>query len=131
MHLQVYIYIYLYIYLYLHVPARAQISTFTISCTMLEFSREMARHVRDFETSGSSQKKTQTHRANRALAMFYAYFFSLVVAYGAVCRLVQTAVFCCWTVLDATWGMGWGGVGWDVNVHLHLLHEVDSTWGMG
>ena len=25
----------------------------------------------------------------------------------------------------------WGGVGWDVNVHLHLLREVDSTWGMG
>ena len=22
-------------------------------------------------------------------------------------------------------------MGWDVNVHLHLLHEVDSTWGMG
>ena len=54
-----------------------------------------------------------------------------VVSYSAVCRLVKTAVFCCRTVLDVTWGMGWGGVGWDVNVHLHLLHEVDSTWGMG
>ena len=37
---------------------------------------------------------------------------SQVVAYSAVCRLVKTAVFCCQTVLDVTWGMGWGGVGW-------------------
>ena len=26
--------------------------------------------------------------------------------------------------------MGFGGVGWDVNVRWHLLHEVDATLGM-
>ena len=29
--------------------------------------------------------------------------------------------------VDATWREGWGWVGWgDVNVHLHLHHEVDA-----
>ena len=46
----------------MHVPVCAQINTFTISCTMLEFSREMARHVRDFETSGSTQKKPKKNK---------------------------------------------------------------------
>ena len=31
--------------------------------------------------------------------------------------------------------LGWGGVGWDVDIHLHLLHELDATsrmgWGWG
>ena len=34
-----------------------------------------------------------------------------------------------------TRGVGWGGVGWDVNVHVNLRHEVDATsrmgWGVG
>ena len=25
-------------------------------------------------------------------------------------------------------GLGWGGVGWDVDVHLHLRQEVDATF---
>ena len=35
--------------------------------------------------------------------------------------------------VDATsrmgWGVGWGGVGWDVDVHVNLRHEVDATNG--
>ena len=58
-YLFIYLFVYLFIYLYLHVPAPAQISTFTVSCTMLEFSREMARYVRDFEISGPTQKKAK------------------------------------------------------------------------
>ena len=63
----------------MHVPARAQISTFTISCTMLEFSREMARHVRDFETSGSTQKTTKNkHTVQTGLCHVLCLLFSLV-----------------------------------------------------
>ena len=32
--------------------------------------------------------------------------------------------------VDATLRMGFGGVGWDVNVRWHLLHEVAATLGM-
>ena len=69
----------MYIYIYLHVPARAQINTFMISCTMLEFWREMARHVRDFETSGSTQKKNKktNYPWKPGFAMFLADFSDL------------------------------------------------------
>ena len=30
-------------------------------------------------------------------------------------------------MLRHAWGGGWGGVGWDVNVHVNLRHEVDAT----
>ena len=32
-------------------------------------------------------------------------------------------------MLRHAWGGGWGGVGWDVNVHVNLRHEVDATNG--
>ena len=28
-------------------------------------------------------------------------------------------------------GQGWGGSGWDVNVHLHVRHACDGTSGLG
>ena len=38
-------------------------------------------------------------------------------------------------MLRHAWGGGWGGVGWDVNIHVNLRHEVDATsrmgWGVG
>ena len=38
-------------------------------------------------------------------------------------------------MLRHAWGGGWGGVGWDVNAHVNLRHEVDATsrmgWGVG
>ena len=34
-------------------------------------------------------------------------------------------------MLRHAWGGGWGGVGWDVNVHVNLRHEVDATSRMG
>ena len=67
-------------YIYMHVPVCAQINTFTISCTMLEFSREMARHVRDFETSGSTQKTTKNkHTVQTRLCHVLCLLVSLVI----------------------------------------------------
>ena len=35
-------------------------------------------------------------------------------------------------IYDATSRMGWGGVGWDVDVHLHFRHNIyDATSRMG
>ena len=34
-------------------------------------------------------------------------------------------------IYDTTLRMGWGGLGWDVDVHLHLRHIYDTTSRMG
>ena len=34
-------------------------------------------------------------------------------------------------IVQMLWGWGGVGLGWDVNVHGRLRHEVDATLGMG
>ena len=45
---------------------------------------------------------------------------------------IGTACFCAFFSSRARFcGMGWGGVGWNVDVHLHLRHIYDTTSRMG